>query len=116
MRESISQQDRKIESLQRELTSLRQELSTAHAIVASHNPPHNGQINQMPHIGHLATGSAVNGHDYDRTQRVADYPNRNPEQLPPIRNLGATMHAGPDSMSGVQYQNDHRLNGFRSGY
>ena len=107
-----------------EINHLREENNRLHGIIVangidagpSNNSSQMNAINGINGVNHMSPPAHTNGYSqdqYNRLQRPVDgYAPRATEQLPPIRNISASVQ-GPDSMSGVQYQNEPRINGYR---
>jgi hypothetical protein len=117
----ISAQNDVIHQQRNEITANNDENSRLRNIIAANGidagtPHNNSQMNGINGINHMSAPThTTNGYpteQYDRSQRPDAYTPRAAEQLPPIRNINAPMQ-GPDSMSGVQYQNEPRTNGYR---
>jgi hypothetical protein len=104
---------RESNGLRLENSQLRSELSNLSAAGHSAAP-----VNGAPLAGHPAAPptpmESYSADPYTRGNRVDPYAPRGTE-LPPLRSLNGAVQPTPESMTGVQYQNEPtRVNGFRT--
>lgn len=95
-------------SLRLENSQLRAELSNLNGTAHQAAAPVNGvSHNSAPHMAHPAPSTPMESYQADPygRNRVDPYAVRGAE-LPPLRSIGGAQMATPDSMSGVQYQNE----------